>query len=749
MRVTLRLLGGIWLALVVTGGAFAYLQVSRERGELAADLERRAWLLGEGLKEAVEPLLGRAPVERLDRILRRFDQRSHGIAIYDRFASLVTATPEIRPTLPPDLPFVSAAVARGEAQRGFQQLAGRPLYQYTVPLLDGDRTNGALVILLDAETLERHTAELVRQNALRFVVLGLALSLIVVVVVRWTVTRPVRRLAQWAHQARSGQAQPPPPGLPDPGLFGPLATEVGGLARSLARARAEMEREARLRLEGQSTWTEERLKQVATSRLGGHALVVVSNREPVSHVWEGRRIRLQFPASGVVTAMEPIMRACGGVWVAHGSGDADREVVDQRGTLRVPPDDPRYTLRRVWLSPEEEDGYYYGLANEGLWPLCHIVHARPTFRPEDWAHYVAVNRKFADAVLDEVAGVAGPVVLIQDYHFALLPRLLRTGRPDARIALFWHIPWPNPEAFGICPWQTEILHGMLGADLVGFHTQFHCNNFLETVDRAIEARLDWAHFTVTRGQHVTRVQPFPISVAPRLVDDPPRESRADVLARLGLTVEFLGVGVERIDYTKGIPERLAGLRRFFIQQPEYRGRLTFVQLAAPSRSRIPRYRALEDEVEALVAAINGELETASWRPILLLKGHHDHREIWPYYRCADFCMVTSLHDGMNLVAKEYVAAREDGDGVLILSRFTGAARELPDAVLVNPYDVEEMAGAIRTAVAMAEAERRARMGRMRQAVQEHNIYRWAGTLLEELCRVPVSHQGVETAPPAA
>jgi trehalose 6-phosphate synthase len=314
---------------------------------------------------------------------------------------------------------------------------------------------------------------------------------------------------------------------------------------------------------------------------------------------------------------------------------------------------------------------------------------------------------------------------------------VKEARPDARVALFWHIPWPNPEAFGICPWESEILRGMLGADLLGFHTQFHCNNFLETVDRAIEARIEWEHFAVVRGQRTTRVKAMPISVAPRFVEEPPAVSRRALLHGLGIEADFLGVGVERVDYTKGIPERLAALRHFFSRYPEFRERLTFVQLGAPSRSRIARYRTLEEEVEGLVAAANRDLQTKAWRPIVFLKRHHDHRDIWPFYRWANFCMVTSLHDGMNLVAKEFVSARDDGDGVLILSRFTGAARELRDALLVNPYDIDRMADAIHAALVMPAAERRDRMARMRETVQEHNVYRWAGMLLDELSRIPV------------
>jgi trehalose 6-phosphate synthase len=323
-------------------------------------------------------------------------------------------------------------------------------------------------------------------------------------------------------------------------------------------------------------------------------------------------------------------------------------------------------------------------------------------------------------------------VLIQDYHFALLPALVKAERPDARVAIFWHIPWPNPEAFGICPWQREILEGMLGADLVGFHTQYHCNNFLESVDRTLEARLDGEHTAVVRGRHTTYVKPFPISVAPEFMEDPPAVSRKALLDELGIATEFLGVGVERVDYTKGLPERFLAIQRFFELYPEYRERVVFVQLAAPSRTGIRRYQEFQVEVAGTVEAVNQALHTRSWQPIVYRERHHDRGDIWPFYRHADFCMVTSLHDGMNLVAKEFVSVRDDRDGVLILSRLTGAARELRDALLVNPYDMDDMATAIRTAVEMPAEERRIRMTRMRQLVRERNVYRWAGLLLSEL-----------------
>ena len=736
MRFQIRLVVALWVASLVVIGVFAYLQISEERQRLTGELDRRAALLSEGLKEVLEPVLPRPNAKpQVDRLIKKFSKPDQGLAVYDRVASLIAATPDVAKQLENPPPEVTWALTSGAVQIGIRQLDGKMRYIYADPILRDDKATGALVVFLDASDLKTAEWERWRFNAIRFLVLALALALIALLVVRMSLTQPLAKMARWTKAVRRGHALDPPD-LPDESLFGPIAREVSVMAKNLLRARAAAEEEAALRLIGQTLWTEERLKQFAKIRLGERPLVVVSNREPISHVWKDGAIQVVTPASGLVTAMDPVMRACGGIWVAQASGDADRETADARGRLRVPPDDPRYTLKRVWLTPEEEAGYYYGFANEGLWPLCHIVHNRPLFRPEDWAQYRAVNEKFAAAVLEEIAGIESPMVLIQDYHFALLPGLIKRERPDARTAIFWHIPWPNFEAFSICPWQDELLLGMLGADLIGFHTQYYCNNFLDTVDRAIEARIDWERFSVTRGQHVTSVKPFPISVAPGFVDNPPTTSRQALLQSLDTPAEFLGVGVERLDYTKGLPERFRALGRFFERFPEYRERVVFVQLAAPSRSTIPRYQALEAEVDAAIQEVNAAYQTNRWRPILYLKRHHEHRDIWPFYRHADFCMVTSLHDGMNLVAKEFISVRDDEDGALILSQFAGASAELRDAILVNPYDLDGMAEAIRNAVSMSPDERRARMGRMRQSVREHNIYRWAGLLLSELERIP-------------
>src|SRR6185369_12451762 len=339
--------------------------------------------------------------------------------------------------------------------------------------------------------------------------------------------------------------------LPTWDVFQPLARELANLAQSFEAARSAAETEARLREMADSSWTAERLAVHVQSKLQGSRLFVVSNREPYMDTRQGKGIHTVVPPSGLVTALEPILCACNGTWVAHGSGTADRESADRHGRLPVPPDEPRYTLRRVWLTKEEEEGYYYGFANEGLWPLCHVAHTRPTFRKSDWEYYEKANTKFAQAVLDEISDVDEPVVLVQDYHFALLPRLVKKQRPDARVAIFWHIPWPSSESFGICPWQSELLHGMLGADLIGFHVQSHCTNFLQTVDRTLESRIDWEHFAVNRENHRTAVKPFPISVEfPGTSRAQPEQSayldRVALLQESSVEALFLGVGVDRV-----------------------------------------------------------------------------------------------------------------------------------------------------------------------------------------------------------
>ena len=529
------------------------------------------------------------------------------------------------------------------------------------------------------------------------------------------------------------------------------AVELQGLLRKggkqsrefqplLSDVRELVERMASEREDDPGLWTAERLKQTLNRDLHGEKIVILANREPYIHnCTDDGSIEVQHPASGLVTALEPIMRACSGVWVAHGSGSADRETVDRNDHVRVPPDEESYHIRRVWLSDEELQGYYYGFSNEGLWPLCHMAHARPVFRAEDWRQYRAVNQKFADAVCSEVDS-KDPIILVQDYHFALAPAMIRKRLPAATVIVFWHIPWPNAEQMGICPWRNELLEGLLGSSILGFHTQLHCNNFLDSVDRYLETRRDQEHNAVVMQGHRTLVRPYPISLEwpVRWVETAPsiEECRAQVWREFGLKPNaLLGIGVDRLDYTKGIEERLLAVEVLLERHPEFRGRFSFAQLAAPSRTKIQRYRELNETVEQLAARINLRFGTKDYRPIILLRSHHEPPEVFRFYRAADLCYVSSLHDGMNLVAKEFVAARTDLKGVLMLSEFTGAARELTEALIVNPYDLEGSSDAMASALTMPQDEQQDRMRSMRSLLVQFNVYRWAGTMLVDAARL--------------
>ena len=742
MRITFRIISSILIVISILVLLFTLLQVRQERERLTLDLERRASLFGETLKETIEPLIEKGQISRLQKIVDKFGNRERlgGLAIYDAKDKLIAGTPQLGAHLASPPAFVADAMNSDQEGGTFLSVGEKEIYLYVVPLYREERVAGALALFYETAYMQDRISLIWKNNFLRFLINALIISLTTLLLIRWSVTGPIERLTQWTKSLRTKMGSGPLP-FPPSRLLEPLTREVEQMARSVSVARASAEEEARLRRIGESTWTAERLKEHICNLLQNQPLYVISNREPYSHVRKGKNVEWIVPASGLVTALEPVLKACGGTWIAHGSGDADRETVDDRDQISVPPEEPQYTLKRVWLTKEEENGYYYGFANEGLWPLCHITHTRPSFRIGDWEFYSSVNRKFAEATLQEIEGTFEPLVLIQDYHFALLPQMIKEARPDARVALFWHIPWPNPESFSICPWQKDLLHGMLGADLMGFHIQFHCNNFLETVDRALESQIDWEHFLVKRAGHTTQVKPFPISIAypgsPFLFkDDPsPKPSKEGILKELGIKGKYLGVGVDRIDYTKGILERFRAIERFLEKYPHYQGLFTFVELGAPSRTHIKAYHDLVGEVEGEVDRINWRFQTKDWKPIVFLKKHHRHEEIQPYYETADLCMVTSLHDGMNLVAKEYIGAGARERGVLILSQFTGASRELKDALVINPYDTEQMAEALYLALEMTPDEQKVRVLRMRETLKERNIYRWAADLISCLAQI--------------
>jgi trehalose 6-phosphate synthase len=599
-------------------------------------------------------------------------------------------------------------------------LAGGEVYVNAVPVVRDGVSLGLLLLVHDLSVVERRDARLRQLLLMVFAGLALAGSLVTVIAARlsWRGFRKELRRFILGESRRKD--------------FLPIVADVREL---VARIAAERE------IDGPaSAWNSQHLKQALVRHFPGEKVIVLANREPYIHERSSDgAIQIRHPASGLVAAVEPVLRACSGVWIAQGSGSADRAVVDSQDHVRVPPGEESYVLRRVWLSEEEERGYYYGLANEGLWPLCHLAHARPIFRGTDWATYESVNRRFADAVCDEAEG-EDPVVLVQDYHFALVPRLVRERRPRATIITFWHIPWPNGEHFGICPWRSEILQGMLGSSILGFHTRQHCNNFLDSVDRYLEARIDREQNSVVQRGRATLVRPYPISIEwpSRWVANaaPVAECRRSVRQDLGLREDaLLGLGVDRLDYTKGIEERLLAVERLLERFPAFAGRFTFVQMAAPSRTLIERYRQLDETVERTAARINQRFGEGAYQPIVLLRAHHEPPQVFRYYRAADLCYVSSLHDGMNLVAKEFAAARDDERGVLLLSQFTGAAREMSEALVVNPYDMEEASAAMARALAMPPEEQRERMHAMRAFLAEFNVYRWAGRMLMDAARL--------------
>jgi len=684
------------------------------------DLDIRASLIANTIQEPLQEQLVAGKKVKIREFFNRISQDERVYAI--GYCATAAGPALVSRPLPPEIRCAELERWEGASDHLLPSTHG-PLHVTVQPMPSEAAPTGRLVLVHDMSFVTRRSEETKRYVFYFFMGLAAVVSLITVIIAQlsW------RGWMAGMQALLRGEGLLRQPGSP------PSLPEFKPIARDLQRLIRELESDARSRDEDQITWTPESLRAILQGELRGEDVIVVSNREPYIHQRRGEQIEVQRPASGLVTALEPIMRACRGTWIAHGSGSADREVVDRHDRIAVPPANPAYQIRRVWLTAEEEAGYYYGFANEGLWPLCHIAHVRPTFRSGDWAQYVAVNRKFAKAVASE-AKTKAPIVLVQDYHFALLPKMIRDELPDATIITFWHIPWPNPESFAICPWRDEVLAGMLGSSILGFHTQFHCNNFVDTVDRFLEARVDRESFTVTLGGKHTAVRRYPISIAwppePEMIGKPVADCRNDIRQLNGLPPEHrLGVGVDRLDYTKGILERFRAIERLLELKPEWVGRFSFVQIAAPTRSGIDEYQHHEAQVRATAERINERFGQQGPPPIVLKVEHHEAREVYEYFRAADLCFVSSLHDGMNLVAKEFVAARDDERGVLILSQFTGAARELPEALIVNPYDADQCAAALHLALSMPATEQRDRMRLMRGLVAEFNVFRWAGRML--------------------
>lgn len=675
-----------------------------------SDLDRRARLLG----RALDGSSAETPAELQRRLDILNDERVIGIALC-RAGRTIAVSATLRDRLDCSSPLAQEALG-ASGGNAIGEVEGEAMHVTARPLSDGAT---ALIVQDGAFSWSR------RRGILSISLLGGVIALLALMAFLWYSRRASRRTMRETvldimEAAAGGQAVP----------RDEIPSDLQPLIRELDETVGRLRRERRER--GELTGPE-KLRQLVEERMPQTSLVVVANREPYIHSRDGDNIKIERPASGLVTGIEPLLRACGGVWIAHGAGSADRETADAKGRLAVPPEEPEYVLRRIWLTQREQEGYYYGLANEGLWPLCHIAHTRPTFRAEDWAEYRKINERFARAAIEE-GGPKG-LILAQDYHFALLPAAARQLAPDSVISLFWHIPWPNDEVVGICPWTQDLLAGMLGADIIGFHTRYHCLNFIDTASRYLECRVDLENMTVEYQGHRTSIKPYPISI-----DWPgrsaTREEGRQLRERYGIADDIhIVIGVDRADYTKGLIERVHAIEMFLERHPEMVGKFVFIQLAAPSRSHIKAYRDFVSMLEAEATRVNRRWGREGWEPILLSIRGYSPGEVRCHYAMSDSALITPLHDGMNLVAKEYVAACTDNEGALVLSEFAGASKELESALLVNPYDAVNVADALHHAITMNPAERRARMEAMRAAVEKNTIYDWSAALLTDMAEV--------------
>lgn len=717
--------------------SFTFLQVDERRISLENDLQLRTALLVDSFKESIQPSFLNHATSTVQVVLDKFAGRERllGLAVYDNKNTIFATSANLSPDMVRDATVPEKAMDSDSADSVFQSFGDRNIYVFATPIHDNGSVVGALMVFQKADYIQSEILQIWKRNILRLFLQVTLFSLIVAFFLYWFVYGPIVRITDIVRQVRSGTFEGEIETKKGLGFLRPIMTEVRKMSTSLISARNSASEEARMRLEKLDTpWTAERLKEFFKAYLRDRQIFVVSNREPYVHKKGKNGIYWEIPASGMVTALEPVMEACGGTWLAYGGGDADKLTVDDQDRIVVPPDEPKYTLKRIWLTEKEIRGYYAGYSNEALLPLCLSAHIRPEFSKHDWMTYRRVNGMFAKFVLAEIKNVQRPIILIQDYHFAILPAMIKKSRPDAEIGLFWHIPWPNAQMFSICPQRKEILEGMLGADVIGFHTQQFCNNFFETIGKEIESLADIEKFSITREGHTSYIKPFPASIAftnGKKIDHTPKKNFWENVTS-EINVEFLAIGVDRLDYTKGFMEKFKGVEFFFDMHPEFIGRFTLLQIAPPSHGETERYQLFDTRVTQEVERINQKFSKNSWRPIALMKEYHSREEISQMYRAACICLVTSLSDGMNLVAKEFIAQRDGENGVLILSKFAGAARDLHEALIINPYSAEETADAIYTAITMPASEQYRRMKKLRSTVKNYNAYRWAADFLKSI-----------------
>lgn len=499
-------------------------------------------------------------------------------------------------------------------------------------------------------------------------------------------------------------------------------------------------------------------------------LIVVSNRQPYRHEYvededehenedgDGHEnessITVDRPTGGLTAGLDPVVCQEGGTWIAWGDGEADNEVTDENGCVAVPPESEAYTLKRLWLSEAEVDAYYYGFSNRVLWPLCHEFPELIEDRPGDRAGYRAVNRTFAEAIIERAT--PDSIVWLQDYHLGLTPSMVRKSVPDSvTIAQFWHIPWPRPGVFEVCPDGEKLLEGLLGNDILGFHVPRYCETFIESVSQFLpEATVDRSNQVITYAGSETQLIATPMGIDAETHDHRARSLDGSEWQTLRERYDIpagnrIGVGVDRLDYSKGIPERLAAIERLLECRPEWRGSFTFVQKATPSRTEIPAYDRLGRLVRNEVSRINTRFETRRWRPIVYTEEFLSREHLCALYGRADVMIVSPLLDGMNLVAQEFLAASTDGDGALLLSRGTGAHDSLCEEVFtIDPQDIDSFARRIDDALRTPSAERRSRLQRLRGHVFENDLDAWMAAQFAAIARQHEPTPADVTEPPA-
>lgn len=730
------IVGTIVSLIIAISLALTFLRANQEQTSLAVDLQYRTRLLADSLNESVEPAYGRSSTAELQKIVDKFadKERIVGLAVYNNVANKIASSQQLPGNLIANPPIISRVLDTNKEIGEFINEDGKNLYVFVKPIKQVDRVVGAFMVAQDAEYINVIVNKIWTEGLLKLFLQLIVYGTIIGLLIRWIIIRPLLKMVESVKTARTkGEADDVLLNIKEHAFFKPLVGEIFKMTKSLSDARLSASEEARMRLEKLDTpWTAERLKEFIKAYLKDRPIFVVSNLEPYMHTKVKNEIKCIVPPSGLVTALNPVMEACGGTWLARSYGNADKETVDKEDRVAVPPDDPKYTLKRIWLTEEQIDGYHKGFSNEGLWPLCLMVHTRPVFRENDWKEYLSVNNLFASKLLAEIKNVQRPLILVQDYHLSLLPKLLKKARPDAQVAIFWHLPWPSAEQFSICPWRKEVIEGILGADIIGFHTQQYCNNFIDTVGKEIESLIDYEKFSITHNNHPASIRTFPLSINFTNGDTLDNTADKKIIEDLDIKTEFIGLGVDKMDYVKGILERFRGVESFLKKHPSYSEKFTFLQIAPPCRTNMEIYRAYEEAVTSEAERINKTLGKNNWKPIVLVKKEFSHEKLTSLYRLANFVAITSLHEGMNLVAKEFVAARNDNLGVLILSSFTGASRELKDAIIVNPYDASQTADAMFKALTMSKSEQSQRMNRMRNSVKSYNIYRWAAELIKNL-----------------